>query len=167
MGSRGKQISFREQRLRSKRRLCKNSRQPFAARASYLGRVRWLAEAREYIIKITLWHWGLTASIFWCNLSSCFSRPDICYGSAAARLRTWGWVLQQSTKVISGCNYIHQTRGAVGRGGRGWEKMQPHSLKKIFSIRTRLNSLWFSSYLCWSFLNLTLERKLLSVFPSD
>ncbi len=72
-----------KQHLVSKSSLCKNSQQLVAARVCYLKRVYCLAEVWEYIIKITLWHWSLTASIFWCNLSSCFSRPDICYGSAA------------------------------------------------------------------------------------
>lgn len=77
-GERKKKANSCKQHLVSKSSLCKNSQQPVVARVCYLQRVDCLAEIWEYIIKITLWHWSLTASIFWCNLSSCFSRPDIC-----------------------------------------------------------------------------------------
>lgn len=72
----GEKTNSCKQHLVSKSSLCKNSQQLVVARVCYLKRVYCLAEVWEYIIKITLWHWSLTASIFWCNLSSCFSRPD-------------------------------------------------------------------------------------------
>lgn len=39
--------------------------------------VQRLAGVREYIIKITPWHWSLTTCIFWCNLLSCFIQPSV------------------------------------------------------------------------------------------
>lgn len=82
-GWRGGETNSCKRHSASKSSLCKNSQQPFVARVCYLKRAHCLAEVWEYIIKITHRHWSLTASIFWCNLSSCFSRPDICCGSAA------------------------------------------------------------------------------------
>lgn len=108
-------------RLLSKSSLCKNSQQLVVTGPCYLQRVYRLAEVWEYIIKITLWHWDLTASIFWCNLSSCFSRPDICYGSADP----------DGNAGLSFSNGAQRSYLAViifirCRG----ERKQPHSLKK-------------------------------------
>lgn len=140
------------QHLVSKSSLCKNSQQPFVARVCYLRRVHCLAEVWEYIIKITLWHWRLTASIFWCNLSSCFSRPNICYGSAA----------QDESAGLSFQTGAQRSYLAVIIFIRCRGKNAALLPKKIFSMRSSLSLLSFSSYLCQHFFKLMFDHKIRS-----
>lgn len=139
-----------KQHLVSKSSLCKNSLQPVAARVCYLKRVYCLAEVWEYIIKITLWHWSLTASIFWCNLSSCFSRPDICYGSAAQDEKAWAEFPNGAQRSYLAVIIFIRCRGENAAS----------LLKKIFSMRSSLNLPSFSSYLWLHFSHLTHGHKI-------